>query len=181
MDPKVTELLAEFGPPRWQADPEHPLLRLQNDAIWVVPEADAIRAAVTASGHALARVLHAGLSEGLSSMRAGSPGCNRGCAGSVTRADMGSSAALDPGFRRGDGGGGWGDGRNQWCRPRCGWKAWQPAHREPSSWYGRYLSHFHGVNVSPISVARSSLKMLSPLSLFVMMTIAVLAASNETQ
>jgi putative restriction endonuclease len=78
VQPKLTELLAEFGPPRQRAHPEHPFWRLQNDGIWVVPEADAIRRTLTASGDAPHRVLleraaHGGLPEGLFEILASRP------------------------------------------------------------------------------------------------------------
>lgn len=57
VEPKLTALLAEFGPSRERAHPEHPFWRLRNDGIWVVPEAASIEPALTASGDAPPRVL----------------------------------------------------------------------------------------------------------------------------
>lgn len=40
LEPKLTELLKEFGPTRKSYHPEYPFWRLQNDGIWIVDGAD---------------------------------------------------------------------------------------------------------------------------------------------
>jgi len=40
VDEALTKLLVDFGPPRKRIHPEYPFWRLQNDDLWVIPDAD---------------------------------------------------------------------------------------------------------------------------------------------
>lgn len=40
IDEALTNLLVDFGPPRKRIHPEYPFWRLQNDQLWIIPEAD---------------------------------------------------------------------------------------------------------------------------------------------
>src|SRR2546425_7513075 len=52
VDPKLKELLSDFGPHRRVLHPEHPFWRLQNDGLWEVPEAECVRRELTSAGDA---------------------------------------------------------------------------------------------------------------------------------
>jgi putative restriction endonuclease len=57
VEPKLKQLLADFGPPRQTARPEYPFWRLQHDGIWEIPEADRLEKDLTASGDVKVRAL----------------------------------------------------------------------------------------------------------------------------
>ena len=57
IEPRLRELLLEFGPRRATQHPEQPFWRLQNDGIWVVDNSDSIRQELTSSGDATAASL----------------------------------------------------------------------------------------------------------------------------
>jgi putative restriction endonuclease len=40
VDDRLRQLLRDFGPPRKRLHPEYPFWRLQNDGLWVIPDAD---------------------------------------------------------------------------------------------------------------------------------------------
>ncbi|MBM3262621.1 MAG: HNH endonuclease [candidate division Zixibacteria bacterium] len=54
VEPRLRQLLLEFGPRRKTQHPEHPFWRLQNDGIWIVDSRDSIRQELTSSGDATA-------------------------------------------------------------------------------------------------------------------------------
>ncbi len=57
VEPKLRQLLTDFGPARKTLHPEYPFWRLQHDGVWEIPEAASLRDYLASSGNVTVNVL----------------------------------------------------------------------------------------------------------------------------